>query len=293
MLVEVRAASVNPVDVRRRTRPTRLPKTTGSDLAGVVTAVGEGVETFGEGDRVFATGLHASRFAGGSCADYAVVPTDVGAPLPASVTFEDGAAIALVGVTAWRALVHRAALEPGSTVLVHGGNGGVGHVAVGPADAMGATVVATARPTYHEAIREIGAETVLDYRRDDLVEAIHDVAGGVDVVLDHRPEQYLATDVDVAEFDGNVVLYAGSDASLPGLSTARSKNLAIYMMSMTNLATHRDMPDIGPILERVGRLLAADRLEVRVDRTYPLEATTDAKRTVTDKSVLGKVVVLP
>lgn len=107
VLVEVRAASVNPVDAKLRARGIPpMPKTTGSDLAGVVVAVGEGVTAYDEGDRVVATGLHTSHVAGGSFAEFAAVPTDLLAPLPAGVSFEAGAAVALVGVTAWRAFVH-------------------------------------------------------------------------------------------------------------------------------------------------------------------------------------------
>ena len=101
LLVAVRAASVNPTDAKRRAagRGT-LPKTTGSDLAGVVEAVGEDVTGWAVGDRVCGTGLHTERFQQGSFAEYVAVPTDVVAPLPEGVTFDDGAAIALVGVTA-------------------------------------------------------------------------------------------------------------------------------------------------------------------------------------------------
>lgn len=294
VLVEVRAASVNPVDAILRARgvPT-MPKTTGSDLAGVVDAVGEDVTAYDEGDRVFATGLHTSRFAGGSFAEFAAVPTDLLAPLPEAVSFEAGAAVALVGVTAWRAFVHHAGLEPGTTAFVHGGNGGVGHVAVGLASALGATPVATARPTHHDAVQELGAETVLDYGRDDLAAAAREATGGAAVVLDHLPGQYVGTDVEIAAFDGHVVIIAGKEAPLPDVAAARSKELDLHLMSMSNLATHSDLPDIGPILDRLGRLLAADRLDVTIDRTYPLEDAAEAHRAVMDESFVGKLVVVP
>lgn len=294
VLVEIRAASVNPVDAKfRQAGLPRLPKTTGSDLAGVVTDVGDGVEEYAEGDRVFATGLHTGRFEGGSFADYATVPTDLLARLPETVSFQQGAAVALVGVTAWRALVHHAGLEPGGTAFVHGGNGGVGHVAVGLADALGVTPVATARPEYHDALHALGAETVLDYTRDDLADAAREATGGADCVLDHMPGQYLETDVGISAFEGNIVLIAGDETTLPNVGTARSRELTVHPMSMSNLATHSNMPDIGPILDRLGRLVADGRLDVRIDRTYSLEEGAEAHRAVLDESFLGKILVEP
>jgi NADPH:quinone reductase-like Zn-dependent oxidoreductase len=296
VLVEIRAASVNPVDAKfGQAGLPRLPKTTGSDLAGVVAAVGEGVDAYAEGDRVFATGLHTGRFAGGSFADHAAVPTDLLAPLPDAVSFEAGAAVALVGVTDWRAFVHHAGLEPGETAFVHGGNGGVGHVAVGLAAALGATPVATARPEHHDTVRELGAATVLDYERDDLADAARTAVGdaGADVVLDHMPGQYVGLDADVAAFEGDIVVIAGEDLSLSDVAAARGQELDLHMMSMSNLATHSDMPDIGPILEQLAALLADDRLAVRIDRTYPLEEAAEAHRAVLKDSVVGKILVTP
>lgn len=294
VLVEVRAASVNPVDAKlRAARQPDGPKTTGSDLAGVVVEVGDGIGRFEAGDRVFATGLHTARFSGGSFAEFAAVPTDLLAHLPEAVSFEEGAAIALVGVTAWRAFVDHAGLEPAGTVFVHGGNGGVGHVAIGLASAIGATVACSARPTYHERLADLGADHVVDYERTDLAEAVREGTGGADVVLDHMPGTYLGDDVEMAAFGGDIVIIAGGESTFPDASGARSKELDLHMMSMSNLATHPELPDIGPILERLGTLLAADRLEVLIDRRYGLDEAAEAHRAVIEESVLGKIVVVP
>lgn len=293
VIVEIRAASVNPVDAKiRAARTPPRPKTTGSDLAGVVTAVGAGVDGYEVGDRVFATGLHTGRFDGGSFADYAAVPADLLAHLPDGVSFEEGAAVALVGVTAWRAFVQRAGLEPGGTAFVHGGNGGVGHVAIGLADALGASAVATARADYHDVVRSFGADAVFEYDRDDLASAVRSKAGGVDAVLDHMPETYFETDVEIAADGGSIVVIAGGDASLP-TGAARGKELSVHPMSMSNLATNPDLPNIGPILSRLGRLLDDGRLAVTVDRTLSLEEAAEAHRAVIEESVVGKIVVVP
>lgn len=294
VLLDVRAASVNPVDAKFR--EWGVPdgrKTTGSDAAGVVEAVGDDVEGFEPGDRAFATGLHTTRFSGGTFADYVAVPTDLLAPLPASVSFEEGAAVALVGVTAWRALVDHAGFEPGGAAFVHGGNGGVGHVTVGLADAVGASAVATARPEHHDAVEGFGADAVLDYGRDDLAEAARAATGGADAVVDHMPGRYAGLDVEVSAFGGDVVVIAGGETTVPDVSAGRTKELTVHLMSMSNLATEPSMPDIGPILERLARLLADGRLDVHVDRTLPLEEAAEAHRAVMEDSFVGKIVVVP
>ncbi|WP_255149265.1 quinone oxidoreductase family protein [Halorarius halobius] len=294
VLVAVRAASVNPIDaILRASVPPDGPRTTGSDVAGVVESVGPGVDDIAVGDRVVATGLHNTDDAGGSFAEYATVPTHLLAPLPDGVSFEAGAAVALVGVTAWRAFVHHGRLEPGQRVLVHGGNGGLGHVAVQLADAMGASAVATARAEHHERVREFGADAVVDYGREDLAAAVLDAGDPVDVVLDHMPDRYAGADVEVAAFGGSVVVVAGDEATFPDVAAARGKELAVHWMSMSNLVTHPELPDIGPILERFGRLLEEGRIEVAIDRTVSLEEGDEAHRVVMEESVVGKVVVVP
>ena len=294
VLVEIRAAAVNPVDAKVRAGDDpESPKTTGSDLAGVVEAVGDGVTGFETGDRVFATGLHTGRFTGGSFAEMAAVPTDLLAHLPETISFGEGAAVALVGVTAWRALVDHADIMPGETVFIHGGNGGVGHVAIGLANAMGVSAVCTASPEYHDALRGLGAESVLDYESDDLVESVQEATEGADAVLDHMPEKYMDFNVDIAAMEGDIVIIAGGDTTFPGTYPARSKELDIHMMSMSNLSKHPELPDIGPILDSLAELMVEDRLEVTIDRTYSLEDGAEAHRAVMDESVLGKILVVP
>ena len=295
VLVEVRAASINPIDAKHRAgHDPAAPKTSGSDLAGVVVEVGDGVTEYEAGDRVFATGLHTKRFTGGSFAEMATVPTDLLAPLPEAISFEDGAAIALVGVTAWRAFVDHADIEPGDTVFIHGGNGGVGHVAIGLADAMGASVVCTARPEYHEALHDLGATHVFDYERNDLVNAVREATGGVDVVLDHMAGEYLGFDIDIAALEGDIVIISSdSGATIPDMSRARSKELDVHLMSMSNLVTHAALPDIGPILEQLTDVMINGKLEVCIERSYSLEDGAEAHRALMEESYLGKILVIP
>jgi NADPH:quinone reductase-like Zn-dependent oxidoreductase len=293
LLVAVHAAGVNPVDAKYRADGhTHAPKTTGSDFAGVVDAVGDGVERYDAGDRVFGTGLYADRFTQGSFADYVSVPTDVVAPLPASVSFEAGGAAGVVGTTAWLGVVERAALEPGDACLIHGGAGGVGHTAVQFAAASGATVLATAGSADRaEAAVGFGADDAFDYTDADVARAVRAVRPeGLDAVLEPRFGENARLDVDVAGFGADVVVIDGDGAAVDG-PKARANHLRIHMLSMTPLVVRDDQPTLSSVLRRVARSLADGTLDVHVSRRYDLTEAAAAHRDVMGESVVGKAVV--
>jgi len=289
ILVAVEAAAINPVDTYFREGsydPATLPMIPGSDFAGEVAAVGEGVEDFREGDSVFGTGLGNDRQ--GTCAEYAVTPTDRVAHLPAGADFSDGAGLGVAGVTAFRALIDHAELEPAERCLVHGGSGGVGHAAVQIAAAAGAQVTTTASPKYHDRLNAIGADDVLDYDRDDLADAVTAV-GEPDVVLDHRLDDYLQFDADVAATGARIVGIGGnsSESGFSDTPAARSKELRVHLMNMFNT------PDLRAVLERLAVLVAQGDLTAEVDRVYGLDEVGEAHRAVLEDSVFGKLVVEP
>jgi NADPH2:quinone reductase len=288
LLVRVKAAGINPVDTYFREgeySPSELPWTPGSDLAGVVVAIGPGVEEFNEGDRVFATGLGNS--VQGTCAEYVRVPTGLVARLPPGPTFEEAAALGLVGVTAWQALVHHADVEPAERVLIHSGSGGVGHVAVQLADAMGAQVTATASPAHHKALYTLGAETVIDYADDGLGTAIAE-AGAPDVILDTFADKYVKLDVEVAAPRARIIAIgnSGPDAPFP-MGPGKFNDLRFQAMSMFNT------PNTGAVLARLATLLTTGDIIPSVHRTYPLPETAAAHTAVLDESFVGKIVVTP
>ncbi|MFB6308367.1 MAG: NADPH:quinone reductase [Haloarculaceae archaeon] len=289
VLVAVEAAAVNPVDTYFREgsyEPASLPWIPGSDCAGVVDAVGPGVDDYSVGDRVFATGLGNDH--SGTCAECVVVATDHLARLPETVSFETGAAVALVGVTAWRALIDACGLDPAETCLVHGGSGGVGHVAVQLAATAGARVTTTATPGYHSHLYGLGADAVFDYDRDDLADAVVG-AGRPDVILDHRLDDYLSFDADVAAEGGRIAAIGNTDASatFADVPRCRSKALSVHHVSMFNT------PDYGAVLERLARLLEDGDLTAEIARRYDLEEVPEAHRAVVGDSYLGKLVVRP
>lgn len=293
VLVATRAASINPTDAKRRRRGTGpVPKITGSDFAGVVEAVGEAVEGVDVGDRVCGTGLHTTRFHRGSVAEFVAAPTDVLTHLPDEVSFVQGAALALVGVTAWRGLLDHAGLEPTDRVLVHAGTGGVGHVAVQLASAMRAHVVTTANPDRLDVAAEFGAETVFAYDDPDLRSALREYApAGYDVVFDHRAFEYFTLDLEVAAVDGRVVLYGGVEGEVTLPRSAMVKNCTVHAMTMSNLSSRERFRNVAPVLERVLDLAAAGHLAAHVARTYDLAETDEAHRAVMNDSYVGKLVI--
>ncbi|WP_276246856.1 NADPH:quinone reductase [Haladaptatus sp. YSMS36] len=289
LLVAVHAAGINPVDTYFREgsyKPATLPWIPGSDVAGVVSAVGDDVTEFKAGDEIYATGLGNGH--PGTCAEYATVPVELAASLPDSVSFEQAAAGALVGVTAWQSLIATANLQPAETVLIHGGSGGVGHMAVQIANATGATVVTTASPKYHDDLDAMGADVVLDYARDDLEDAIEEV-GKPDVILDHRLDEYLPLDCAVAAKGCRIVAIGNEDqeATFPSVPAARAKALSVHHVSMFNT------PDIGDVLSRLATLMEAGALTPRVHQTYDLAEVGAAHDDVLAESFLGKLVVTP
>jgi NADPH:quinone reductase-like Zn-dependent oxidoreductase len=292
VLVEVVAAGVNPVDTYFREgsyEPVGLPFTPGVDFAGTVAVTGADATDFATGDRVYGTGIGNASLQGGY-AEYAAVPTDRVVALPDGVDLAEAGAAGVAAVTAWRALIDHADLGPAEDCLVHGGSGGVGHAAVQIADAVSARVVTTAAPEYRDHLRELGADTVLDYGRDDLADAVLDATdGGADVILDHRLDDYLQFDADVAA-TGCRVVGIGENSPDPGFTNdgaARSKDVSYQFMSMFN------MPDLRVGLRGVAHLMETDRLSIELARTYDLDEAREAQRAVVEDSFLGKLVIEP
>lgn len=186
--VRVHASSVNPLDyqIRRGDYPdyVPLPAIIGHDISGVVEEVGSQVSEFANGDEVYYT---PRIFGGaGSYAEQHVADVELISRKPRNLSHLEAASLTLVGGTVWEAFVQRAQLSVGETVLVHGGAGGVGTIAVQIAKAIGARVITTARAGDHDFVRSLGADDAIDFTVEDYVEGVARLTGGqgVNVVFD-------------------------------------------------------------------------------------------------------------
>lgn len=264
VLVRVHATSVNPLDyqVRRGDYPelVPLPTITGHDISGVVEDVGPGVTSFSAGDEVWYT---PQIFDGpGSYAEYHVAAESIVGKKPAALSHLEAASLTLVGGTAWEALVVRAALRVGESILIHGGAGGVGHVAIQLAKAVGARVFTTVREANVEFVRSLGADVVIDYEKEGYVDAILRETGGrgVDVVFDTIGGNTLSLSPDALAQLGRVVTIV--DIAQPqNLVQAWGKN-ASYHFVFTRQNRGK--------LDELSALVARGQLRPHVGAVYSL-----------------------
>lgn len=284
--VAVEAAALNPVDrgvMAGAVGDQTPPGTPGVDAAGVVDAVGDR-SPFSTGDRVVGTGL--GRSGPGAMAEYVVGPSDQFCTIPPGVGFDEAAAVALVGATAWRGLVDAVDIQPADRVLVHGGNGGVGHVAVQLAASMGAQVTTTARPRHHDRLLTMGADTVLDYRDENLESAI-EATGRPDVVVDHRLDEYFALDVSVLATAGTILGIGGDGGDLTALAVARDREPTLHHVSVFRT------PSFRPVLGRLTALVEDGDVVPEIHRAYELGAAPEAYRDLEGRSTFGKLILTP
>jgi NADPH2:quinone reductase len=299
--VRLRAAGVNPIDTKLRSRGVffeqALPAILGCDGAGTVEQVGADVTTLKTGDEVWFCHGGLGREPG-NYAEATVIPADVARRKPAALTFVQAAAAPLVLLTAWEALFDRAGLESGQTVLIHGGAGGVGHVAIQLARHAGARVCTTVGSQANaDFVESLGAELVVNYREQPFVDAVLDwTAGrGVDVALDIMGGQVFMDTFRAMAHYGNLVtlLDPGSAVSW---KEARNRNLRIgFELMLTPMLA--DLPQArahqGDILDRCAALCDSDRLTIEVSATLPLAQAAEAHRRIEAGHTRGKLVLVP
>ncbi len=213
VLVRVHATSVNPVDWKTRSGGGMFsrfddggPMILGWDVSGVVEEVGPGVNRFKVGDEVY--GFPRFPHPGRTYAEYVTAPSRHFARKPVNLDHHHAAAVPLVALTAWQALVETADLQPGQRVLIHAAAGGVGHVAVQIAKARGAYVIGTATEGKHDFLRDLGADELIDYKNTDFATAVRDV----DVVLDLIGDDYTERSIPTLRPGGFLVTIPGGAA---------------------------------------------------------------------------------
>jgi NADPH:quinone reductase-like Zn-dependent oxidoreductase len=279
VLLRVGGAGINPGDAVLRAGRVpdlvTLPWTPGNDVAGVVERVGEGVTRFAPGDEVYGM-LPVSRR--GAYAEYTAAPAAALAPKPKNLDLAHAGAVPLVGITAWQALAVLARVRPGDRVLVHAAAGGVGHVAVQLAKELGAHVIGTARPAKHDYLRALGADELIDYTTTDFRSAV----APVDTVLDLVGGAYGPRSLDVLR-PGGLLVGASID---PGTDEDEAAARGLRYVWVTAEPS-------GQALEPITDRIEAGRLQVTVERTYPLAEAAAAHRAIEEKRTTGKLVLVP
>jgi len=289
VLIRVHAAGVNPVDAYIHTgtyaRKPNLPYVPGTDLAGIVAAVGADVSRVRKGDRVYA-------YAGSAYAQLAVCEEWQVHPLPERLSFQQGAAIGVPFGTAWRALFIRAHARAGDTVLVHGGSGGVGTAAVQIARAHGMRVIGTAGTDKGVAlVRDQGAHIVLNHRDPDYMQQILPLTGGrgVDVVLEMLANVNLDRDLEVLAPGGRVVVIGNRGRVEIDPRKAMGKDAAILGMTLFNVTR----PELHEIHSGVVAGLENGTLTPVIGKELPLAEAIKAHVLVMEPGAFGKIVLIP
>lgn len=285
ILVRVHATSVNPHDCKTRARgyssynDESLPFILGFDVSGVVEAVGSGVTVYQPGDEVFG----APRFPkhAGAYAEYVTGPARHFAPKPTVLDHLHSAGLPLAGVTAWQALVDTAHVQPGQRVLIHAAAGGVGHLAVQIAKARGAYVIGTARAAKHEFLRDLGADELIDYTRQDFDTVLRDI----DIVLDSLGGEITGRSLTTMRPAGTVVTIVP-----PGPPRHTGETWRLPQYADIDVRWLLFEPD-GTALRELAGLVDAGKLRVQIDSVFPLAKAADAHRYVEAGNSTGKVVL--
>jgi NADPH:quinone reductase-like Zn-dependent oxidoreductase len=274
-LVRVIASGVNPVDTLivsgkyAKEFGTHVPLTPGYDIAGVVEQTGAKITKFKVGDPIYGFVLW-----GGGFAEYVVVMEGEAAIKPTSLSYSEAASVPLVVLTAWQALIDAGKLSSGQTVLIHGGSGGVGTMAIQIAKARGARVIATASTANQDLLKELGADVAVDYTK----EKFEDVAKDVDVVLDTVGKDTLTRSYGVVKRGGFIAtLVARLDQAELDKRGIRGASISVK-------------PDANE-LEQITKLIEAKKIKPVVSQELPLAEATRALQQAATHHTRGKIVL--
>lgn len=298
VVVRVAATSINPVDYKiRRGDYAQIapdaPAILHGDIAGTVTEVGDDVAQFKVGDEVYGCAGGVKGYAG-ALAEYMRADAQLLAHKPRTLSMQQAAALPLVAITAWEALVERTKVQAGQSVLIHAGAGGVGHIAVQLAKARGARVFATASTEDKQKIvRDLGAEGVIDYRRESVADYVneHTQGQGFDVVFDTVGGETFANSLVAARLYGQVVSILPT--ATYDLSPLLQKSLTIHgIFMLLPLLTGHGRAAHGKLLAEIARLVDAGKIRPLIDtQTFRFADIARAHAYAESGKQIGKVVV--
>jgi NADPH2:quinone reductase len=301
VLVHLHAAGLNPVDYKLRRKggfyPNRLPLILGCDGAGVVEAIGPEVTKFNVGDEVFFFNGGMGGDDQGNYAELTAIHQDYLAAKPERVSMVEAASVPLVWLTAWEALFDRASLQAGDTVLIHGGAGGVGYIALQIAKQAGATVYTTISSSEKAAFaKACGSDYCINYKEEDFVETVMKLTDGrgVDVVFDVVGGQVFADSFAAARIFGHVVTLDEINFTKEEAGAAKLRNLSLsYELMLTPM--HFKMHDARvrqtEMLNEAARMIDAGQIKPHVTNVFSLEEVDKAHNVVEDGHSIGKTVI--
>lgn len=301
VLIEVHAAAVNLVDAKVRNGefklilPYRTPFVLGHDVAGVVVQVGPRVRQFKVGDEVYA---RPDDLRIGTFAEFVAVKESSVALKPNNLTMEEAASIPLVGLTAWQALLEKAKLQQGQKVFIQAGSGGVGTFAIQLAKHLGATVATTASASNTALVKRLGADVVIDYKKD----AFEEQLSGYDVVLNSQDGQTLDKSLGVLQPGGRLISISGppdprfaDDIKAPWLVKQVMRALSFGVRRKAQRLkvgySFLFMKASGSQLRQITSLIEAGAIRPVIDKVFPFESTNDALAYVESGRAKGKVVI--
>ncbi|MFD8492257.1 NADP-dependent oxidoreductase [Amycolatopsis sp. NPDC059657] len=301
VLVQIHAAGVNVLDAKIRAGefklilPYRLPLILGNDVAGVVVQVGARVRKFKPGDEVYA---RPDKDRIGTFAEFIAIHEDDLAAKPKNLTMEEAASVPLVGLTAWQALIEIAGLKKGQKVFIHAGSGGVGTFAIQLAKHLGASVATTTSAANIDLVTSLGADVVIDYRKDDFETVLRDY----DVVVNSLDNATLMKSLQVLKPGGKLISISGP----PDPAFAREIGKPWILRPVTRVLSHRVrkaakrrgisysflfMRASGAQLREITSLIDSGIIRPVMDRVFPFESTNEAMAYVEKGRTKGKVVI--
>jgi len=301
VLVEIHAAALNVIDSKIRNGefklvlPYKPPFVLGADFTGIVRQVGANVTRFAVGDAVYGSPRQGRI---GTFAELIAVDQADVALKPVNLSMEEAASIPLVGLTAWQVLVERAKLKRGQKVLIHAGSGGVGTFAIQLAKHLALHVATTAGTSNLDLVRDLGADTVVDYKTQDFAELL----SGYDVALNSLDGKTLAKSLDTLKPGGKLISISGPPdpafARQQGLNWGLRLVMRLLSAGIRAKARRREisysflfMQASGEQLATIGTLIEGGEIRPVVDRVFPFAELNDAMAYVDTGRAKGKVVV--
>jgi len=283
VLINIKAIGVNPLDTKVRKGSNRIaknmhmPAVIGWDVSGVITHCGEEVTAFAAGDEVF--GCIGFPGAGGAYAEYAVADTKAITKKPASVSFEEAAALPIVGVTAYQAINEHLQVQKGQTVLIQAAAGGVGHLALQFAKLNGAYVYGTASERNRDFLTSLGIDKMINYHKEKFEDYVKDV----DLVLDAMGGDVLYRSIKCTKPGGKVVCLPSSTKNDPkAIKLAKERNVNLEWIIMYVSSAH---------LQEMAVLISEGKLKINIDQIIPFTDMAKAHESIESQSTRGKIVV--